>query len=273
MERFVQAVDNRLEEIYSHQNVDPRVFDIEVENPLQEGYVYAVKDGGKRVRPMSVYLGALATGEVINDEKYAGLVDLACIVELIHSYSLVHDDLPAMDNDDFRRGKLSTHKKFGESKGILIGDGLLTLAMQTALGRNEVTFTKSAKLIADGALNMVTGQALDLADGKKDYMSVYALKTAELISNSFKAGATYMTVDEDVVLAVKTFGHHLGLAFQLADDILDDGTEQSLVTEKGKDLVRELLLHHTSQAIECAKILKRGDLLEEFATKLLKRTK
>ncbi len=273
MEKFVLAVGNRLDNILSHANVDACVSGAQVDNPLQEGYSYAVKDGGKRIRPISVYLGALATGGAIGEKEYDDIVNLACVVELIHSYSLVHDDLPAMDNDDYRRGKLSVHKKYGEANGILIGDGLLTLAMKAALECEGDNYRRSALLIANGALNMVTGQAYDLQDGAKDYTIVYALKTADLISSAFGAGATYMAADSALVNSVANYGYHLGIAFQLADDILDDGTEVSLVTEKGRDYVKSKLEYHTNQAIAIAKTLSNSDLLEGFATKLLKRTK
>ena len=269
---FIQKVNGRLAELLSHAKVD--ACDFGIVNPLQEGYSYAVKDGGKRIRPMSVYLGALSTGIEIDEAKCDALVDLACMVELVHSYSLVHDDLPAMDNDDYRRGKLSTHKKYGEANGILIGDGLLTLAMVVGLNLNHgEDFVRGAGYIAKGAFNMVTGQALDLADGKKNYLDVYTLKTAELISNSFAAGSTLMGASDDMVRLAKEYGHHLGLAFQLADDLLDDGTEVSLVSEKGREYVVALLNEETEKAINCAKTLSESELLTAFATNLLKRTK
>ena len=164
--KFVQDVESNLERVLSTREVE--VFGISAENILANGYIYATKDGGKRIRPICVYLGALSTGADVS-AKWQGLVDLATMVELIHSYSLVHDDLPAMDNDDYRRGKLSTHKKYGEANGILIGDGLLTKAMEIGLNTaygNE--YVKSASAIAKGAMNMVTGQAIDLKDGAKD---------------------------------------------------------------------------------------------------------
>lgn len=273
-EKFISDVNLRLDQILSHANVDARAFDVQAENPLQEGFSYAVKDGGKRVRPLSVYFGALSTGKDIGEDESKALVDLASIVELVHSYSLVHDDLPAMDNDDYRRGKLSTHKKYGEANGILIGDGLLTLAMKTALnGEHGEGYLRGAKVLADGALNMVSGQAYDLSDGDKDYLVIYALKTAELISCSFMAGALCVGADDNTASRAKEFGHHLGLAFQLADDLLDDGTEISLTTKKGREYVSALLKEETDKAIALAQTLENSHQLIQFATKLFKRTK
>ena len=268
--KFVQDVESNLERVLSTREVE--VFGISAENILADGYIYATKDGGKRIRPICVYLGALSTGADVS-AKWQGLVDLATMVELIHSYSLVHDDLPAMDNDDYRRGKLSTHKKYGEANGILIGDGLLTKAMEiglnSAYGENYI---KSARAIAKGAMNMVTGQAIDLKDGSKDYTSIYALKTAQLISVSFEAGATYMCAKSEVVEMAKTYGHHIGMAFQIADDLLD-GAENSMVNAIGEQRAKELLKAETDKALAMAENMPNREQMQEFATKLLKRKK
>lgn len=267
---FVKDVEAYIESILSTKQVD--VFGIQSDNILVEGYNYATKDGGKRIRPICVYLGAMSTGKDFAD-KYDGLVRLASMVELIHSYSLVHDDLPAMDNDDYRRGKLSTHKKYGEANGILIGDGLLTKAMEVALSRpNDALFTKSAHILSMGAMNMVSGQALDLQEGCKDYMPIYALKTAQLISTSFEAGAVYMGATGDVVESLKEYGHHLGMAFQIADDLLD-GADNSFVKEVGEDVAREILEDETNKAKECVESIADRDVLKKFAEVLLKRKK
>lgn len=269
---FVKDVEICLEEVLSAKDVE--VFGIHADNILQDGYTYATKDGGKRIRPICVYLGAMSVGDVKRgSEKYAGLVRLATMVELVHSYSLVHDDLPAMDNDDYRRGKLSTHKKYGEANGILIGDGLLTKAMEIGLSApHDALFTKSAHIISKGALNMVTGQALDLNDGDKNYQSIYALKTAQLISVSFGAGATYMGGSTEEVSVVSEYGHHIGMAFQIADDLLD-GAENSLVEKEGELMAKSLLKEETDKAKYMAKKLPTVELLIKFAEALLKRKK
>lgn len=267
---FVKDVESNLAKVLSTTKVD--VFGIEAEDILQEGYSYATKDGGKRIRPVCVYLGALATGKDLKD-KHDGLVNIATMVELIHSYSLVHDDLPAMDNDDYRRGKLSTHKKFGEANGILIGDGLLTKAMEIALSApQDEAYIKACQKIASGAMNMVTGQALDLAEDKKDFVAIYALKTAQLISLSLEAGATYAGADVDAVKAVGEYGHHLGMAFQIADDLLD-GADNSLVQAIGEQNAKIMLNDATAKAKNSAEKLQEAQLLKDVADKLLKRKK
>ena len=268
--KFVQDVESNLQRVLSTREVE--VFGVSADNVLADGYVYATKDGGKRIRPICVYLGALSTGANVC-EKWQGLVDLATMVELIHSYSLVHDDLPSMDNDDYRRGKLSTHKKYGEANGILIGDGLLTKAMEMGLNTTYGdNYINSAKAIAVGAMNMVAGQAIDLQDGDKDYVSVYALKTAQLISVSFEAGATYMGASSEVVESVKAYGHHVGMAFQIADDLLD-GADNSIVKAIGAEKATELLETETDKAIALAENMANREQMQEFATKLLKRKK
>ena len=268
--RFVKDVESNLAKVLSTKKVD--VFGIEAENILEEGYAYATADGGKRIRPVCVYLGAIATGKDLSG-KYDGLVRLATVVELIHSYSLVHDDLPSMDNDDYRRGKLSTHKKYGEANGILIGDGLLTKAMDIAVSApQDELFIKSCQKLVSGAMNMVTGQALDLAEGDKDYRAIYALKTAQLISASLEAGATYAGGDVDAVRAVGEYGHHLGMAFQIADDLLD-GADNSIVKSIGEEGAKIMLEAETLKAKESADKLQDSKLLKKVADMLLKRKK
>ena len=268
--RFVKDVESNLAKVLSTKKVD--VFGIEAENILEEGYAYATADGGKRIRPVCVYLGAIATGKDLSG-KYDGLVRLATVVELIHSYSLVHDDLPSMDNDDYRRGKLSTHKKYGEANGILIGDGLLTKAMEISLSApQDELFIKSCQKLVSGAMNMVTGQALDLAEGDKDYRAIYALKTAQLISVSLEAGATYAGGDVDAVRAVGEYGHHLGMAFQIADDLLD-GADNSIVKSIGEEGAKIMLEAETLKAKASADKLQDSKMLKNVADMLLKRKK
>ncbi|UKI21643.1 MAG: polyprenyl synthetase family protein [Christensenella sp.] len=145
---------------------------------IDEGMRYATLDGGKRVRPLCVYYGARATGR---DAEVDEIVCIAVAIELIHNYSLVHDDLPAMDNDDYRRGKLSVHKKFGHANGILIGDQLLTLASCVLLDGARAygsQFARAAQEITVAAKRMVQGQAIDLCgcQSEEDYLDMYSQK-------------------------------------------------------------------------------------------------
>lgn len=145
---------------------------------IDEGMRYATLDGGKRVRPLCVYYGARSTGK---DAEVDEVICLAVAIELIHNYSLVHDDLPAMDNDDYRRGKLSVHKKFGHANGILIGDQLLTLASCVLLdGAREFGshFARAGQEITSASKRMAFGQANDLqgCETADDFLEMYSQK-------------------------------------------------------------------------------------------------
>lgn len=248
-------------------------------SPLAEGMRYAVLDGGKRIRPICVYLGASAAtdGEVeadLSDQVFA----LASAVELIHAYSLVHDDLPAMDNDDMRRGKFSVHKQFGEANGILIGDALLSLAMRLLTDgciKYGNRFAKAAACIAKAAADMADGQAYDLSGRKteSEFLSMYALKTGAMIKGAFAAGALCGGADENTLDAVESYAEHLGLAFQLADDLLDVGEDNSIVAVSGEQRVRKMLERETEQSQIAAERLNNCEVLKEFALKLCNREK
>ncbi|MBQ8197627.1 MAG: polyprenyl synthetase family protein [Clostridia bacterium] len=210
---------------------------------VKDAMAYAIKDGGKRIRPVLCFATAEALGLKKEDVIYEALA-----IEMIHSYSLVHDDLPAMDNDDFRRGKFSTHKKFGEANGILAGDALLNLAYETCLNKPDFnTYDANAlRVIADcaGYSGMIAGQILDLEaekGGKRDenlLLSIYENKTGKLIiapllAASAICGNKYF--DE-----LKELGYNLGIIFQFTDDILDvEGTLTSLGKTPNKDLISD----------------------------------
>ncbi len=227
-----------------------------------DGLRYAVLDGGKRVRPLGVFYGAEAVvGENFSEHLLEQVLGLACAVELIHSYSLVHDDLPAMDNDDYRRGKLSTHKKFGEANGILIGDMLLSISAllltknYTRYGEN---FCGASQAIMQAANEMVLGQVLDLNGMKTEYefLNMYRLKTGAMLKCSFMAGAIVAGADSKNLVSISEYAEHLGLAFQIADDLLDEGETNSLVGVIGAKRSKELLSSETENAIKSAKKIK-----------------
>lgn len=239
-------------------------------SPISDAVRYAVFGGGKRVRPTAVYLGAQSTGR---DYDIQQVLTLAAAVELIHSYSLVHDDLPAMDNDDYRRGRLSTHKKFGEANGILTGDQLLTLAMRLLTAHCGVyggEYIRAAEYLAAAAQAMADGQALDLARPKsgEDFLAVYRLKTGAMIKAAFTAGAAVAGAAQSEIDKIQEFGDAVGLAFQLADDLLDEGEQNSFVGVKGRAEAFKLLEESTSKAVDAAASLPNGDILAEFAKKL-----
>ncbi len=191
---------------------------------IKEAMRYAVTDGGKRVRPVLCYSVCEMLGGDLSKVE-----NLALSIEFIHSYSLVHDDLPAMDNDDFRRGKLSTHKKFGESTGILAGDALLNFAFETVLSERNFSdnYLEAARLIAEyaGYGGMIGGQVLDLknennpAATEKELYEIYLNKTAKLIMTPILSAS--LVNDRKYYDELKEYGYNLGILFQITDDIMD----------------------------------------------------
>lgn len=212
---------------------------------LYEAMRYSVMIGGKRVRPLLVY-GACETlsGDLAQADG------AACAVELIHAYSLVHDDLPAMDNDDLRRGQPTTHKAYDEACAILVGDGLQSLAFEVLAGLmpNENPIATSLEMIrvlskAAGARGMVGGQAIDLQSvGEKlDQQALEAMhryKTGALIEASVVLGALASNrVSEQQIKKLKNYSQAIGLAFQVQDDILDiESDTKTLGKQQGADL-------------------------------------
>lgn len=206
---------------------------------LGDSMIYAVEGGGKRVRPVLCLATAKMLGVDVEKAVY-----YAIAIELVHSYSLVHDDLPAMDNDDYRRGKLSTHKKFGEAFGILAGDGLLNLAIEACFQKDNVSFEdfNAIKTIFEytGAKGMVKGQVLDLENEDSDFISEQVLneihlnKTAKLITAPILA-SSHLAKDR-YYEELKTYGENLGILFQYTDDVLDvEGSFESLGKTPNKD--------------------------------------
>lgn len=202
---------------------------------LYDAMRYSVFSDGKRVRPVLLLAAARIAGINARD-----VLDAACAVELIHTYSLIHDDLPALDNDDFRRGKPTSHKKFGEDIAILAGDALLTYAFELAAD-NVSRLSVGAGAIGElaravGKDGMVGGQVVDVKHDTRrcsgssaarylDY--IHLNKTAKLIEISAKLGAFLAQADKKQINALSKYGRAAGLAFQIADDILDEGHESS----------------------------------------------
>lgn len=206
---------------------------------IRRAMFYAVHGGGKRIRPILCISVAELLGVRFDDIK-----ELALAVEMIHSYSLVHDDLPAMDNDDYRRGKLSTHKMFGEANGILAGDALLNFAFEHVLSKENFTkkHAKALSVLAEysGYSGMIGGQVLDLRNGdntEKNEKTLYDIidkKTAKLITAPLLIAS--ILSDGKYYDEFKTFGCNLGLLFQITDDILDEeGTLETIGKTPHKD--------------------------------------
>ncbi|MBI3117173.1 MAG: polyprenyl synthetase family protein, partial [Candidatus Hydrogenedentes bacterium] len=206
---------------------------------LLEANRYSLLGAGKRLRPALV----LGTTEMLAGDD-APALPAACAIEMIHTYSLIHDDLPAMDNDDLRRGKPTSHKAFGEATAILAGDALLTMAFDfAATSRNVQVIREIAQ--AAGVGGMAGGQQLDLESESKrislpELRRVHAWKTGALIRCSVRCGALLAGAGEDTLAALTAYGDRIGLAFQIADDILNvTGTEEQLGKPVGSDATRQ----------------------------------
>ena len=206
---------------------------------------YSLFAGGKRLRPIL----CLAAAEGCTGTANAAL-PLACAMECIHTYSLVHDDLPSMDNDDFRRGRATCHKVFGDGIAVLAGDALLTVAFEiVARAKPTRRYSMSEILreisVAAGSRKLIAGQVADLeAEGKKvsrdELRYIHENKTSAMITTSVRLGAMSANADAKRLRAITKFGYALGLAFQVIDDILDDTqTSEKLGKSAGKDVAAQ----------------------------------
>lgn len=242
-------------------------------NVIHNAMRYSVFNGGKRIRPILVLESTKATKGNIKD----GLL-LACAIELIHTYSLIHDDLPSMDNDDTRRGKPSCHIKYGEAMAILAGDALLTLAFNVmAKIKNkekagEIIFEVSKSI---GTFGMIGGQVMDLNNkdrGKIDLATMEYInirKTGSLITTAAKIGAMVSGAKQKEIKALKTYGEYIGLAFQITDDVLD---KEGYADILGAEAAREEAATLTKRAKESLDLFgKRADNLRKIADFIIER--
>ena len=210
---------------------------------IAEGMRYAVLNGGKRIRPILI----LMTLDILEKDEKLGLPS-GVGLEMIHSYSLVHDDLPALDNDDYRRGKLTTHKKFGEAEGILIGDSLLTHAFNVLTEKNEglISDKKIVEIVKltssyAGINGMIGGQMVDVeSEGKKINMEtlkyIHKNKTGKLLRLPIEIGCVIGDAPKEIRKKLEEYADLIGLAFQIKDDILDiEGDFEKLGKPVGSD--------------------------------------
>jgi geranylgeranyl diphosphate synthase type II len=222
---------------------------------------YSVFNGGKRIRPIL----CLAATEAVGGDL-GPAIPVACALELIHSYSLIHDDLPAMDNDDFRRGKSTCHKVFGENIAILAGDALLTEAFVLLSHVEKVRLSAERRLAviqeiaqAAGICGMVGGQALDVLSGKSasgegTLYEIHRRKTGALIVAAVKSGAIIFNARKDKIQALAEYGINVGLAFQIADDILNvEGDRELMGKETGSDAAHDKLTYPSLLGLDVAK--------------------
>jgi geranylgeranyl diphosphate synthase, type II len=229
---------------------------------LHSAMRYSALDGGKRIRPILTLAAAEAVGGSIEDALPA-----ACAIECIHAFSLIHDDLPCMDDDDFRRGKPTNHKVYGEATALLGGDALLAVAFDllaqtpSSVPAHAVVETLGLVSRATGAAGMTGGQALDLeAEGKqvalRDIERIHKLKTGALIEAAVVAGAIIGGADENQKKAFSDYGQAIGLAFQIVDDLLDlIGDQNKIGKTVGSDLKKDKATYPSLLGIEESKRL------------------
>jgi geranylgeranyl diphosphate synthase, type II len=247
-----QLVDKQLPLYVKHLNA-PEI--------IKQAMMYSLEAGGKRIRPLLL----LATLKAFGKEVELGL-PVACAIEMIHTYSLIHDDLPSMDNDDLRRGKPTNHKVFGEAMAILAGDGLLTYSFQVIAEMNhqDVTAEMKIKLISElakaaGPEGMVAGQVADMqGEGKQlsldELEYIHQNKTGRMLQYSIIAGAILAGASEQQIRQLSQFAYHLGLAFQIRDDILDiEGSEEKIGKPVGSDIENKKVTYPSLLTLDGAK--------------------
>lgn len=233
-----KRIDQALDRWVPPESQDPAI--------IHKAMRYSLYAGGKRVRPLL----AIAAAEAISGDP-AGVENAACGLELIHTYSLIHDDLPALDNDDLRRGRPTCHKVFGDAMAILAGDALLTLAFEVLSKLEDASAEQRVRLVAELATasgtvdGMIGGQVNDLqGEGQPPTAglldSIHRAKTGALLRASVRIGAIYAGANEPQLAALTCFGEHIGLAFQIVDDILDvEQSSEALGKTAGKDAAQK----------------------------------
>lgn len=239
-----------------------------------EAIDYSLFTGGKRLRPIMAIKSYEMFGKDIEE-----IIPYAIAIEMIHTYSLIHDDLPAMDNDDFRRGKPTSHKVFGEAMAILAGDGLLNLAFETISNHMETSktlddykkHTRAFKEISrySGIYGMIGGQVVDLLANhdsmvEEKLMFMYKTKTAALIQSALVAGAIMAEATDNEIEYMREFGLNLGLAYQIRDDILDMKEDKSIkkltyLTFHDIDKAKSAVDEYSNKAIDSLGKLKDKD--------------
>ena len=296
MEGFWESYSEKVRMFESELEVLFRNLD-EIPDTLLSAMKYSLFSGGKRIRPVLL----LATCEMLGGD-YKQAVSLAMALELIHTYSLIHDDLPAMDNDDLRRGRATSHKMFGEDVAILAGDALLNLAYEVMLNMacsagDPKRYLSAASVIAEcaGAKGMIKGQVFDLASEKsapehaeETVCQIHRFKTGKLLSAPVEAGAVLGGASEEERAAARASGENLGTAFQIQDDLMDVfGTEETtgkshgsdarnekltFVTVYGEEGARQQMKAYTKRALDSLSIFGgRAAFLRELAVSLMDR--
>lgn len=254
----VEIVDRALDACVPPESTNP--------NSIHKAMRYSLFAGGKRIRPIL----AMAACQVLSP-AVEGVERAAAALELIHTYSLIHDDLPALDNDDFRRGRPTCHKVFGDALAILAGDALLTLAFEVlstlpgVSAEKKMTLVKELSQAAGTVGGMIGGQVNDIEGERQPptaalLESIHRAKTGALLRASVRLGAIYASASEIELAALTSYGEHLGLAFQIIDDVLD--VEQSSATlgkTAGKDEQQQKITFPAVYGVEQSRAMAMGE--------------
>ncbi|HLR80712.1 MAG TPA: farnesyl diphosphate synthase [Bacillota bacterium] len=250
---------------------------LNIPNTLKESMLYSLEAGGKRLRPVLMIASYEAYGEDVKK-----VISSAIALEMIHTYSLIHDDLPAMDDDDYRRGKLTNHKVFDEATAILAGDALLTYSFEIVANDPLLEDKQKVEIItrlaeSSGPKGMVAGQILDLEAEKKEVSleeleRIHTYKTGELIKFAIYTGAYLGNASRQQLAHLKDFAYYLGLIFQVQDDILDIvGDEEKIGKAIGSDLDNHKSTYPNLLGLEGA--MQQKDIYVEQAKECLKKAK
>ena len=284
LKTYVITTENAIDAVFSS--------DIAPETSVSEAMRYSLEAGGKRIRPSLV----MEFCRVVSGD-YNKSTDAAVAIEMIHTFSLIHDDLPCMDNDDFRRGKPSCHKQFGESTALLAGDALENLAFKVILASDYDDGVKSRLLseLSDATARMIDGQVKDLSFleresvSEKELLEMYSLKTCALIECSTVMGCICGGADETKIASAREYAHNLGLAFQIRDDILDiigdekelgkpigsdaDNQKITIASVMGIEKASELAEKYSNDALDKLESFENNDFLKDLTKSLLERYK
>ncbi len=271
----IETVDQALNEWVPAETVDP--------SSIHRAMRYSLFAGGKRIRPIL----AMAAARAVTDSA-KGVLDAAIALELIHTYSLIHDDLPALDNDDLRRGRPTCHKVFGDAMAILAGDALLTLAFEVLSRLPEIHASRKIRLVeelsrAAGTVGgMIGGQVNDIEGERKPPTaelldSIHRAKTGALLRASVRMGAIFAGAKEGELAALSAYGEHIGLAFQIIDDVLDvEESSEALGKTAGKDEQQQKITFPAVYGLETSRSMAERErlaahtALERFGARALR---
>ncbi|MBP0960443.1 MAG: polyprenyl synthetase family protein [Oscillospiraceae bacterium] len=284
LKNYIIITENAIDVVFSS--------DIAPKTSVSEAMRYSLEAGGKRIRPSLV----MEFCRVVSG-NYEKSVNAAVAIEMIHTFSLIHDDLPCMDDDDFRRGKPSCHKKFDEAIALLAGDALENLAFRVIISSDYDDNTKSRLIseISDATARMIDGQVKDLSFlergslSEDELLEMYSLKTCALIECSAVMGCICGGADESKIVSAREYAHNLGLAFQIRDDILDvignekelgkpigsdaDNNKTTIVSVLGIEKASELAEKYSDIALDKLENFENNDFLKDLTKSLLERYK